>query len=191
MAGCITGAAVGGAHDGGMSALLPRFLRSAAAVVLFLVGLGAGVGPVQADENSDADWLWPVSGGRRVVEPFIAPAHEYASGHRGIDIAADAGGEVRAPAAGVVAFMGTVVDRPLLTIDHGGGLVTTFEPVASTLRAGEEVSAGDAIGTISTGGHAPAGALHIGLRVHGAYVDPMSMFGPVERAVLLPCCAPL
>ncbi|HWV49364.1 MAG TPA: M23 family metallopeptidase, partial [Microbacterium sp.] len=123
------------------------------------------------------------------VEPFVAPAHEYGPGHRGIDIVAE--GEVRAPADGVVAFVGTVVDRPLVTIDHGGGLVTTFEPVAAVVSSGQEVSAGDVIGTVSTGGHAASGTMHVGLRVHGAYVDPMMMFGPIERAILLPCCDPL
>ncbi|MFB7250556.1 murein hydrolase activator EnvC family protein [Microbacterium sp. NPDC056234] len=170
-----------------MSARFTRLVRS---LVAALVLGGFWAGPPQA-ESAEGDWQWPVSGRRHVVEPFIAPAHAYASGHRGIDIAVDTGGEVRAPAAGVVAFVGTVVDRPLLTIDHGGGLVTTFEPVMSTLRSGEDVSAGDTIGTLSSGGHAAGGTLHVGLRVHGVYVDPMMMFGPVERAVLLPCCAPL
>ncbi len=144
------------------------------------------------DEAPDAaaDWLWPTAGPRSVLEPFVAPAHEYGPGHRGIDIAVD-DGRVRAPADGVVAFVGTVVDRPLITIDHGGGLVTTFEPVASDLAPGATVRAGDAIGTTAGGGHAAPGSLHVGLRLHGVYVDPMAMFGPVERAVLLPCCAPL
>ena len=166
-----------------MSAL-PRSLFRAATLVAVVVGL-LGAAP----SSGDADWLWPVEGPRTVIEPFAAPAHEYGPGHRGIDIAAS--GDVHAPADGVVAFVGTVVDRPLLTIDHGGGLVTTFEPVIASVSSGAEVSAGDVIGTVSTGGHASSGALHLGLRVHGAYVDPMIMFGPIERAILLPCCDPL
>jgi len=126
-----------------------------------------------------------------VVEPFRAPAHEYGPGHRGVDITASLGTEVRAPAAGVIAFRGVVVDRPLLTIDHGAGLVTTFEPVESALAAGHAVAEGEVIGTVSIGGHSAPGTLHIGLRVHGVYVDPMRMFGEVPRAVLLPCCEPL
>ena len=162
---------------------IPRFLFRATTVIAVVLGILA------APSSGDADWLWPVTGRRTVTEPFVAPAHEYGPGHRGIDIAA--AGEVRAPADGVVAFVGTVVDRPLITIDHGGGLVTTFEPVIAAVSSGQEVSAGDVIGTVSTGGHAASGTLHLGLRVHGAYVDPMIMFGPIERAVLLPCCDPL
>src|SRR5690606_24664148 len=125
----------------------------------------------------------------RVVQAFRAPAHDYGAGHRGMDISAAVGAEVLAPASGVVAFRGVVVDRPLITIDHGGGVVTTFEPVDSGLSPGDVVRTGDVLGTMSVGGHAAPGTLHIGVRVHGAYVDPMLLFGDPPRAVLLPCCA--
>ncbi|MFB7842302.1 murein hydrolase activator EnvC family protein [Microbacterium sp. NPDC056052] len=134
------------------------------------------------------DWLWPVEGARTVIAPFRAPAHDYGPGHRGMDVAATQG-SVRAPASGVVAFRGVVVDRPLLTIDHGDGLVTTLEPVRSDLSAGVVVRRGDAIATLSVGGHTPAGALHVGVRWNGAYINPMLLFGGVPRAVLLPCGA--
>jgi murein DD-endopeptidase MepM/ murein hydrolase activator NlpD len=133
----------------------------------------------------DRDWLWPVEGPRTVIAPFRAPAHDYGPGHRGMDVAA--AGAVRAPASGAIAFRGTVVDRPLLTIDHGNGLVTTLEPVQSDLDAGTAVRRGDRIATLASGGHTPPGALHIGVRWNGAYINPMLLFGGVPRAVLLPC----
>ncbi|MBS1698121.1 MAG: M23 family metallopeptidase [Actinobacteria bacterium] len=135
----------------------------------------------------DGDWLWPVEGRRAVVAPFRAPAHAYGPGHRGIDIAA--AGAVRAPADGVIAFQGVVVDRPLLTVDHGNGLVTTFEPATSALAPGTPVRRGDVVASTATGGHAPAGALHVGVRWNGVYINPMLLFGGVPRAVLLPCGA--
>lgn len=98
---------------------------------------------------------------------------------------------MRAPADGVIAFRGTVVDRSLLTIEHPGGYVSTFEPLRSDLSAGDLVSAGDQIGTVDLGGHAAAGTLHVGVRLDGLYLNPMLLFGQVPRAVLLPCCAPL
>ena len=140
---------------------------------------------------SDPGWLWPVAGPREVVEEFRAPEHDYGPGHRGIDIAADAGAAVLAPADGVVAFRGVVVDRPLLTIDHGEGYVTTFEPVDSELSPGSAVQGGQEIGNVATGGHAAPGTVHVGLRLHGVYVNPMLMFGGIPRAILLPCCEPL
>ncbi|MFD6699001.1 MULTISPECIES: murein hydrolase activator EnvC family protein [unclassified Microbacterium] len=145
-------------------------------------GRGSGSAP---SPLPDHDWLWPAEGARSVIVPFRAPAHDYGPGHRGMDIAAI--DDVRAPADGVVAYLGTVVDRPLLTIDHGNGLVTTLEPAQSALAPGATVHRGDVIATVSTGGHTPAGALHIGVRWNGVYVNPMLLFGDVPRAVLLPC----
>ncbi|UXW87425.1 M23 family metallopeptidase [Microbacterium azadirachtae] len=146
---------------------------------------GPAVGSSTRPPLPDGDWLWPVEGSRSVVEPFRAPAHAYGAGHRGVDIAA--AGDLRAPADGVVAFAGTVVDRPLLTIDHGNGLVTTFEPATSTLTPGSPVHRGDVVAHLAAGGHAPPGSLHLGVRWNGVYVNPMLLFGDVPRAVLLPC----
>lgn len=150
--------------------------------------------PPSAAPSVDAtasDWTWPVDGPRSVVAEYRAPAHEYGAGHRGVDIEAVVGAPVRAPADGVVAFRGVVVDRALITIEHDGGYVTTFEPVLSGLNPGDAVSAGDVVGTVDLGGHAAAGALHVGVRLNGVYINPMLLFGGVPRAVLLPCCEPL
>lgn len=156
-------------------------------------GAAAGRGVASGADTGDAlpRWEWPVAGPRVVVEPFRAPAHEYGAGHRGIDIAAAAGTVVTAPADGVVAFRGSVADRPLITIDHGSGLVSTFEPLTSPLSPGDAVAAGDEVGVVDHGGHTPPGAVHLGVRLDGDYINPMLLFGEVPRAVLLPCCTPL
>lgn len=145
--------------------------------------------PAAALPPAAHSWRWPVAGGRDVVTPFQAPAHDYGPGHRGIDLAASVGTAVYAPADGVIAFRGVVVDRPLVTIDHGDGLVTTLEPVTSELSAGTVIHAGDAVGSVAQGGHSPVGQLHLGVRLNGVYINPMLMFADVPRAILLPCCA--
>ncbi len=134
-------------------------------------------------------WRWPLDGPRRVSVPYRAPAHRYAPGHRGVDLAADPGTTVRAPADGVVAFRGVVVDRPLLTIEHDGGYVSTYEPVTSSLAPGDRVAAGDVIGVVGLGGHAASGTIHMGVRLRGEYINPLLLFDDVPRAVLLLCCA--
>lgn len=133
-------------------------------------------------------WLWPTDGQQLVIAPFRAPAHDYGPGHRGMDVAAEPGSQVQSPADGVIAFRGTVVDRPLITIDHGRGYVTTLEPVASDLSPGDVVTAGDVLGVLAQGGHAPRGTLHVGVRVDDVYVNPRGLFGRPPRAILLPCC---
>lgn len=155
---------------------------------------GGAAGAGSSSEAADAPgypWLWPVEGPRRVIAPFRAPAHEYGPGHRGMDVVAEIGSDVFAPADGVVAFRGTVVDRPLLTLDHGGGYVTTWEPLESTLVPGDIVTAGTAIGAVARGGHSVSGSLHVGVRVDDGYANPRPLFGEVPRAVLLPCCEAL
>jgi murein DD-endopeptidase MepM/ murein hydrolase activator NlpD len=139
------------------------------------------------DGLSARGWIWPVRP-FRLARAYVAPAHEYGPGHRGIDLELLGGSEVRAPAAGVVAFAGSVAGRGILTIDHGDGLVTTLEPVQTSVVPGAAVAADEIVATVSAGGHAPAGTLHFGVRLHGDYINPMLLLGEVPRAILLPCC---
>ena len=129
---------------------------------------------------------WPVGPPIALVEPFRAPPTPYSAGHRGIDLAAAHGGPVHAPADGVVSFAGPVAGRPVLSIDHGDGVVSSIEPVAASLAAGTPVTEGELIGTIGSGGHCDGSCVHFGVRVHGEYVSPMLFLGGVPRAVLLP-----
>lgn len=129
-------------------------------------------------------WAWPVAAPHPVVRPFIAPATPYAAGHRGIDIRSP-GSEVSAPADGVVLFAGVVVDRPVLSIRHGGGVVSSYEPVESALSAGDAVSRGQPVGTLLSG-HCSGLCLHFGVRVDGQYVSPLAFLGGIPRSILLP-----
>jgi len=133
------------------------------------------------------DWAWPVQS-FRLVRPFIAPPHEYGPGHRGIDLLPSGDGVVHAPAPGVVAFAGQVAGRGVITVDHGDGLVSTLEPVDPGLPVGTLVERSTPLGMISAGGHAEPGAVHFGVRLDGAYINPLVLLGGVPRAVLLPCC---
>ncbi|MCR2763687.1 M23 family metallopeptidase [Microbacterium sp. zg.B48] len=160
-----------------------------ATVVVSTPAADAAVTPVApAADLSGLGWVWP-SERFRLVRPFVAPAHEYAPGHRGIDLDPASGGVVRAPADGVVAFSGAVAGRGILTIDHGAGLVTTLEPVESTLAPGTSVRGGEEVAMLAAGGHASPGTLHFGVRLDGEYINPLLLLGGVPRAVLLPCCA--
>lgn len=158
-------------------------------IVVMSVCTSIGASPAAAAPSATHPrWAWPTVEARTVQNPYRAPAHAYGAGHRGIDLALAPGGAVVAPADGIVAFSGTVVDRPLVTVEHAGGYVSTFEPVQSPLRPGDAVSVGDTLGALSAGGHARASSLHLGVRLDGVYIDPMLLFGEAEPAVLLPCC---
>lgn len=148
--------------------------------------LAGGVAARAADAPREG-WAWPVPPPATVVSPYEQPAHRYAPGHRGIDLAAD--GDVLAPADGVVAFVGQVAGRQVVTISHPGELVTTLEPVTATISTGDTVRAGDVVGRVSVGGHAAPGTVHFGVRLRGEYINPLSVLGDVPAAILLPCCS--
>jgi murein DD-endopeptidase MepM/ murein hydrolase activator NlpD len=173
---------------------------AAAASIAFLMLIGAPAASaapfgapaaasatVGAVELAQKGWIWPASS-FRLARPYIAPAHAYGPGHRGVDIRLLGEPDLRAPADGFVAFSGAVAGRGILTIDHGDGLVTTLEPVDSELVPGTPLTRGQPVATLSFGGHSPAGELHFGVRLHGEYINPMLLLGDVPRAVLLPCC---
>lgn len=151
------------------------------------IAMRAGGAVVAREGLTSHRWVWPVQP-FRMERPFEATPHRYGAGHRGIDLRALDSTTTHAPADGVVAFAGMVAGRGILTIDHGAGLVTTLEPVVTTLEPGTPVTAGDVVGTLALGGHTSPGGLHFGVRLHGEYINPLLLLGGVPRAVLLPCC---
>lgn len=157
-----------------------------AAVPRAAVPHGASAAPRAADAPLSDDWVWPVGPPAAVLAPFRAPPTPYAAGHRGIDLAAEPGAEVRSPADGVVSFAGSVAGRPVVAVDHGEGLVSAVEPVVAAVAEGTAVAAGQPIGEMTEGGHCEARCVHFGVRLHGEYVSPLLLLGGVPRAILLP-----
>jgi murein DD-endopeptidase MepM/ murein hydrolase activator NlpD len=146
------------------------------AVVWCAVFAFAPLGPALAAGN----WTWPVVG--PVIRGFDPPDSPFGSGHRGIDIAAPVGTSVRAAAAGTVAFAGPVGGRLFLTIDHGGGLESTYSFLdALAVRKGDAVSQGQTVARSGTG-HAGdlVPDLHFGVKLEDVYVDPLDYLGPIE-----------
>jgi len=109
-----------------------------------------------------------------VVERAFAPVGTY-EGHWGVDYAMDVGSDVIVVADGVVTFAGTVAGMDSVTVDHGGGLRTSYSYLEDIrVRRGERVHRGDVLGTSGTD-HGIA-ALHFSARVNGSYVDPSVVF---------------
>jgi murein DD-endopeptidase MepM/ murein hydrolase activator NlpD len=154
-------------------------------LAVLLIALAAPAAP--AAEPADGYWAWPVADARAILRTYQAPATRYGAGHRGVDIRAT--GDVRAPDNAVVRFAGVVVNRPVVSLTHGNGLVSSFEPVASTLTSGEAVTRGEIIGTVAeytVSAHCEAQCLHIGVRRGDEYLSPLALFGEIPAAVLLP-----
>ncbi len=164
-------------------------------ILIAVALLGGGQAPAHAVPRAGAlsraapapAWRWPLDGGPPVTRRFDPPPEPWLAGHRGVDLAAAPGATVRAAGAGTVTFAGVVAGRPVVSVDHAGGLRTTYEPVDPVVVVGQRVDAGAPLGALLAG-HAgcPAPAcLHWGLRSGERYLDPLSLFG-LGRVRLLP-----
>jgi murein DD-endopeptidase MepM/ murein hydrolase activator NlpD len=146
-----------------------------------LVALAVGV-MCAAPASADGDRLdWPLRPRPAVLRVFDAPSPNWHRGHRGVDLAGVPGQPVYAAAAGTVVFAGELAGRPVVSVAHPGGLRTSYEPVLPSVRPGQLVAAGAALGELA-GGHpgcAAAACLHWGAMwgraANADYVDPLGL----------------
>ncbi|MFM8349615.1 MAG: murein hydrolase activator EnvC family protein, partial [Actinomycetales bacterium] len=166
--------------------LLPRSV-SLLAVVLIASVLMA---PLTLGQEQPPVATWPVDPAVVLAE-FNPPRDPWGPGHRGIDLAAEAGEPVRSIGPGNVAYVGVIAGKPVVAIKHPSGLRSTYEPVVAEVAIGALVQGGERIGIVADPsapgarlGHCSARCLHLGLRYQGVYIDPMLLLR--SRAILLP-----
>ncbi|MFE2725240.1 peptidoglycan DD-metalloendopeptidase family protein [Kitasatospora sp. NPDC059327] len=145
-------------------------------------GVGTGVGEGVA-AGTGAGRVWPVGAPGGPLRRFEAPATPWAAGHRGVDLAAGVGADIRSAAPGVVSFSGLVAGRPVVTVTHPASgtppLRTTYLPVTAALTTGTTVTAGQVLGQLAPGAAHCGGhdCLHWGLLRGDRYLDPLALFG--------------
>lgn len=90
-----------------------------------------------------------------------------------MDLAGVVGQPVYAAGRGTVVFAGVLAGRPVVSVDHPGGLRTSYEPVEAVVRPGQLVDSGTPLGRLAAGhpGCPAAACLHWG-----------AMWGPAQRA---------
>ncbi|MHA7223542.1 M23 family metallopeptidase [Arthrobacter sp. RHLT1-20] len=158
-----------------------------AILVAFSPAAAAAPAPAPMQPKAPSAWGWPLSPRPAVLRAFDPPAKPWLSGHRGVDLrAAYDGAPVASPASGTVGFVGVVVDRPVITVDHGNGLRSSFEPVESGLTAGSAVAAGDTLGLVRAGHCGQVPCTHWGVRRGAEYLDPLAFVMDLRPSVLLP-----
>ncbi len=123
------------------------------ALVVLLAGVGPAppAVPVPAAVPAATGFVLPIPGPPRVLTAFAPPPTRYGPG------------------------------RGVISVEHEGGLRTTYEPVTASVAAGSPVAAGQPIGTLQAGhpGCAPASCLHWGARLpDGTYLDPLALLRP-------------
>ena len=147
------------------------------AVLSVLVALPAGAQEAQPVAREGAVHAVPLYG--ELVRVYDAPEDPYAPGHRGVDVSAPLGFPVRASAPGVVSFAGSVAGNRTVTVDHGGGLLTSYSYLgALSVAKGAAVEQGEIVGTIGTGhpGSSLPPHVHLSARRDGFYFDPMELY---------------
>ena len=124
-------------------------------------------------------WRPPVTG--RVTDPFRAPSCSYCAGNRGLEYEVGVNAQVRAVAAGVVTWAGSIAGTRYVVIRHANGWRTTYGRLsASSLRTNDRLAQRSLVGTAS-------GSFYFGLRVGEEYRDPAPYLGRlVGRPRLVP-----
>lgn len=122
--------------------------------------------------------LWPAAGwlsssyGKR-QDPFTG-APDF---HPGLDISANRGTPVRAPADGTVELAGVNGNygRSVL-LTHGYGLSTRFGHLSSyVVRPGQSVRRGDLLGYVGSTGRATSSHLHFEVLLNGSPINPLRL----------------
>jgi murein DD-endopeptidase MepM/ murein hydrolase activator NlpD len=138
------------------------------------------------------DWQIPFDTPHRLVRQYLQPASDYSAGHRGVDYEIAPGVPLVAPADGVISVARVIVNRGVLAIKHGAGLVTELEPACSDLNEGTHVRKGDVIGWVCAAGESYSQhcsgdlCLHFSLRSEGMYLSPLALIGGLNPSRLLP-----
>jgi murein DD-endopeptidase MepM/ murein hydrolase activator NlpD len=121
-----------------------------------------------------AGWLTSSFGNRR--DPFTG-GRDF---HPGLDISANHGDPVLAPAAGTVAAADATGNYGnLVVLDHGFGIVTKYGHLARFgVTQGQQVNRGDVLGYVGSTGRSTSPHLHYEIWVNEKLTNPMRLLGP-------------
>ena len=118
-----------------------------------------------------AGWISSDFGNRR--DPFTGET----AFHPGLDISADHGAPVHAPADGVVegaAYNGNYGN--LITLDHGFGLLTRYGHLSRyAVYVGQQIRRGEVIGFVGSTGRSTSPHLHYEVFVNGQLTNPLRL----------------
>jgi murein DD-endopeptidase MepM/ murein hydrolase activator NlpD len=172
------------------TSLTRRALIGLAALLAIALSTGTALGDQQAAPGPSVErFHWPLAPPHPVLRRFQAPSTPYGPGHRGVDLGGRVDEQVLAAGSGLVLYAGPLADRSLVSIEHEGGLRTTYEPITPSVRVGQYVQRGQVIGTLQAGhpgcpATAPTVCLHWGAHRQKIYLDPLPLVEPGQVRLL-------
>ena len=182
--------ALQGSEEAETSALLQRLVQDLERLEREMALRGESLQAVeeyltkQKDRLAATPSLWPTEGfvssrfGPR-TSPFTGqPQH-----HTGVDIAAPPGTPIRAPAAGVVTFAGTLPGYGnVIVLTHGFGFKTFYGHNQRNLVAkGAHITRGQQIAAVGNTGYSTGAHLHYEVLLNDAPHDPLKYIVDEER----------
>lgn len=119
--------------------------------------------------SSASGWSWPANG--PVTSEY---GRRWGRAHEGIDIGAGTGSAIFAARSGTVSFTGRRGGYGNMTlISHGGGITTAYAHQSSIgVSPGQQVGAGERIGSVGCTGSCTGPHLHFEVRVNGSPRNP-------------------
>lgn len=161
-----------------MPAIRPIVLGLLVVLPMSMGSLPAGSSPTFRGASLSCVGLDHPSDG--VITSRFEPGPGY-EGHWGIDYSGDSDGYARAAAGGRVGFVGDVVGNLVVSVDHGGGLVTSYSYLGRPMvTRGMRVARGAVVGLLGRG-HLHDD-LHFSVRIIGKYADPEQFLGCQPRS---------
>lgn len=182
------------ARDGAHRPRLAVSVAAATAIGFFLLPFGGRAGDAQpavatgtdellvsaAAKEGDIELANPLPGGRVTWRwgPGLDPWTEEKVFHRGIDVAAEAGTVVLAPADGTVvvateSYEESTASGTVIMIDHGGGWITFFAHLGSlAVTENQVVSRHEVIAQVGSTGKSTGPHLHFEIRHDGEQMNP-------------------
>jgi murein DD-endopeptidase MepM/ murein hydrolase activator NlpD len=127
--------------------------------------------PVEGRVTSNFGWR---------LSPFEGKRHM----HGGIDIAAETGDIVSAPADGVVTFVGNFETLgQTIVISHGNGVISRYGHLSKfMIRKGASVKRGQSIGQVGSTGRSTGPHLHYEIWIRNNPVNPADFFYDLDGA---------
>ncbi|MEO0313414.1 MAG: hypothetical protein RL140_644 [Actinomycetota bacterium] len=146
--------------------------------------------PKSQDASAEENWRAPLKN-PVLMRDFLQPSADWSAGHRGVDYLVAVGEPVYAPSSGIIRFSGQLVNRSVISITHPNGLISSVEPVCSSVDKGESVSAGQQIGQVCSQEQYISHCgqklcLHFGIKNELGYLSPLYELGLLAPSRLKP-----